>query len=85
MALPSQSELFPATWITVARKSCRKFLRNRRWLARGAPAGDGFGIGLTLVRRAAELHGGEVDARNDGPGRGSCFSLRIPLPGSSRT
>jgi PAS domain S-box-containing protein len=55
--------------------------------SRGAPAEptDGFGIGLALVRRVALLHGGEVDAHSDGPGRGSRFRLRIPLTASSRT
>jgi signal transduction histidine kinase len=55
--------------------------------SRGAPAEptDGFGIGLALVRRVALLHGGEVDAHSDGPGRGSRFRLRIPLTDSSRT
>jgi signal transduction histidine kinase len=55
--------------------------------ARGAPAepGDGFGIGLALVRRVAVLHGGEVDAHSDGAGRGSRFSLRIPRSAASLT
>jgi signal transduction histidine kinase len=53
----------------------------------GAPEepADGFGIGLALVRRVAVLHGGEVDAHSDGPGRGSRFTLRIPLKVSPRT
>ena len=40
--------------------------------------GAGLGIGLTLVRRIAEMHGGSVEARSDGPGRGSCFTARFP-------
>lgn len=51
---------------------------------RGEPT-DGFGIGLALVRRVAMLHGGEVDARSDGPGKGSRFSLRIPQTAPLRT
>lgn len=39
----------------------------------------GLGIGLTLVRTLVELHGGQVEARSDGPGRGSEFVVRLPL------
>ncbi len=39
----------------------------------------GLGIGLTLVRRLVQLHGGSVQALSDGPGRGSEFVVRLPL------
>jgi PAS domain S-box-containing protein len=39
----------------------------------------GMGLGLTLVRRLAAMHGGTVSATSPGPGRGSEFEVRLPL------
>jgi len=39
----------------------------------------GLGIGLALVRSLLKLHGGEVTAASDGPGRGSTFRVTLPL------
>jgi two-component system CheB/CheR fusion protein len=39
----------------------------------------GLGVGLTLVHRLVEMHGGSVEARSDGPGKGSQFVVRLPI------
>src|SRR6185369_14193660 len=52
------------------------FSRGARSSGRGQ---GGLGVGLALARRLAEMHGGTLGARSDGPNTGSVFTLRLPL------
>jgi PAS domain S-box-containing protein len=52
------------------------FVQGSRTLDR---AHGGLGIGLALVQRLVKLHGGSIEARSDGAGKGAEFILRLPI------
>jgi signal transduction histidine kinase len=52
------------------------FVQSPRALTR---AQGGLGIGLSLVKGLVELHGGSIEARSDGEGKGSEFIVRLPI------
>ena len=56
------------------------FVQGAQTIARSE---GGLGIGLTLLRNLVEMHNGRVEAHSDGPGRGSTFTVWLPLAPSS--
>ena len=45
----------------------------------GESSHSGLGIGLALAQRLVDMHGGAIEVRSEGPGRGSEFLVRMPL------
>ena len=57
---------------------------DRFWQARAPNDGErGMGLGLSIVKHIVNLHGGTVIAHSDGLGKGSVFTIRLPLPVTS--
>ncbi|XZE43499.1 ATP-binding response regulator [Pirellulaceae bacterium SH467] len=51
----------------------------------GFGAGEGLGIGLRLAKSIVEQHGGTIEASSEGLGRGSTFSIKLPLTTKPQT
>ncbi|WP_096485112.1 ATP-binding response regulator [Methylorubrum populi] len=56
----------------------RLFGRYQRLSAKPTGGEGSTGLGLSIVKRIAELHGGRAEAFSDGPGRGAVFAMRFP-------
>jgi signal transduction histidine kinase len=57
----------------------RLFGRFQRLSARPTGGESSTGLGLSIVKRIVELHGGRVGAQSNGPGRGATFTIRLPI------
>ncbi len=57
----------------------RLFGRFQRLSAKPTGGESSTGLGLSIVKRIVELHGGSVAAASDGPGRGATFTIRLPM------
>jgi hypothetical protein len=55
------------------------FDRFRQGRHAGRGRGRGLGLGLAVARQLVELHGGLIEADSPGPGRGSTFTVRLPV------
>jgi signal transduction histidine kinase/ActR/RegA family two-component response regulator len=51
----------------------------RQYDSKTTRAHRGLGIGLSIAKHLIDLHGGSIEARSDGPGKGASFSVRLPL------
>jgi signal transduction histidine kinase len=60
----------------------RLFGRFQRLSARPTGGESSTGLGLSIVKRIIELHGGRVGAQSPGPGRGTTFTIRLPAAGA---
>jgi signal transduction histidine kinase/DNA-binding NarL/FixJ family response regulator len=61
----------------------RLFGRFQRLTAKPTAGESSTGLGLSIVKRIVELHGGRVSAESEGPGRGATFMISLPTAGNN--
>jgi signal transduction histidine kinase/ActR/RegA family two-component response regulator len=65
--------------VGIAREDQRRLFVLFGRLDSTAARGDGLGVGLALARRLLEMHGGSIAVDSEGAGKGSCFTVTLPL------
>ncbi len=61
----------------------RLFRRFQRLSAKPTAGESSTGLGLSIVKRIIDMHGGHVTAESAGPGRGSTFTVTLPATETS--
>ena len=69
------------TGVGIARELVPRMFE-RFYKADQARAGGGTGLGLAIAKHTVQLHGGEIRAESDGPGRG--MTIQVSLPRAAR-
>lgn len=62
----------------------RVFERFKQADASATRSRGGLGLGLSIVRHLVELHGGTIEAASEGLGKGSCFTVVLPIEATKR-
>ncbi len=57
----------------------RIFGRFQRLSAKPTGGEGSTGLGLSIVKRIIDMHGGDISAESPGPGQGAIFTIRLPL------
>ena len=66
------------TGVGIERKDLERVFE-RFYKADRSRSGGGTGLGLAIAKHIVQAHGGDIEARSDGPGRGTTFRFTLPL------